>query len=475
MNCPRCNVELSFQKKRCDNCGQDLHMYRRVLSLSNICYNQALNQAKVRDLSGAIISLQKSLKFNKENTHARNLLGLIYYEIGEVVQALSEWVISKHFQDENNDADYYISQVQANPNRLENCNQMVKKYNLALSSAKNGDEDMAIIQLKKVVNMHPQFIRANQLLALLYMMTGKREDRVKAYRLLKNISKVDITNTTTLQYLKELSDIHVKPESAEKSLAEKKDPGTRKILPKVDEDAYKPITLYKEEKPSVLPFVHILLGIVIGIVVMQFLIVPHLNSNSQKKDNKSFQNYSENLASDESDVSTLQNQNKQLQEKVDELQAQLDGNGSTEVTKEYDNLIAAMQYYLEDRAIDAAKALVQVDSKNLTEKSALALYKKIRKETFSEASKDYFAKGRDCYNGEGDYAGKQDYDKAITLLEKSLQFDAKNTDAIYFIGRCYQQKSDTDKAKKYYNQIVNDFPDSARLTEARSRLREMGE
>ena len=120
MNCPRCNVELSFKKKRCDNCGQDLRVYRRILSLSNSCYNQALSQAKVRDLSGAIVSLQKSLKFNKTNTNARNLLGLIYFEKGEVVEALSEWVISKHFQEKDNEADHYIQYVQSNPNRLEN-------------------------------------------------------------------------------------------------------------------------------------------------------------------------------------------------------------------------------------------------------------------------------------------------------------------------------------------------------------------
>ena len=80
MRCPRCNAEVSFKKDRCDNCGQELRNYRRVLSASNICYNRGLEQAKVRDLSGAIASLHKSLKFNKLNTNARNLLGLIYFE-----------------------------------------------------------------------------------------------------------------------------------------------------------------------------------------------------------------------------------------------------------------------------------------------------------------------------------------------------------------------------------------------------------
>ena len=39
--------------------------------------------------------MKRSLKFNKLNIQARNLLGLVYFETGEAVAALSEWVISK--------------------------------------------------------------------------------------------------------------------------------------------------------------------------------------------------------------------------------------------------------------------------------------------------------------------------------------------------------------------------------------------
>lgn len=42
---------------------------------SNACYNEALQRASVRDLSGAIDSLKRSLRFNKLNIDARNLLG----------------------------------------------------------------------------------------------------------------------------------------------------------------------------------------------------------------------------------------------------------------------------------------------------------------------------------------------------------------------------------------------------------------
>ena len=164
MNCPRCNAAVPFRRTRCSNCGQDLRDYWKIISLSNIYYNKALGQAKIRDLTGAVSSLKQSLQFNKLNTNARNLLGLIYFETGEIVSALSEWVISKHYQEENNDADMYINEIQSNPNKLEMYSQVIRKYNSALDSAKHGDEDMAIIQLKKVTSQNPKFIRAHQLL-----------------------------------------------------------------------------------------------------------------------------------------------------------------------------------------------------------------------------------------------------------------------------------------------------------------------
>lgn len=42
-------------------------------------HNLGLDQAQIRDLSGAIDLLKRSLKFNKLNVQARNLLGLVYF------------------------------------------------------------------------------------------------------------------------------------------------------------------------------------------------------------------------------------------------------------------------------------------------------------------------------------------------------------------------------------------------------------
>ena len=51
---------------------------RRCQMIANGYYNQWLEKARIRDLSGAAECLKKSLHFNKYQTDARNLLGLIY-------------------------------------------------------------------------------------------------------------------------------------------------------------------------------------------------------------------------------------------------------------------------------------------------------------------------------------------------------------------------------------------------------------
>ena len=67
---------------------------RKTRVIANSYYNMGLERARLRDLSGAAECLKKSLHFNKYQTDARNLLGLIYYEVGEVGDALVQWVIS---------------------------------------------------------------------------------------------------------------------------------------------------------------------------------------------------------------------------------------------------------------------------------------------------------------------------------------------------------------------------------------------
>ena len=145
---------------------------QKIQFAANSYYNRGLEMAKERDLSGAALYLKRALQFNKYHTDARNLLGLIFYEMGETSDALTQWVISINLQPENNRADHYLDEVQRKPGQLEIASQTIKKYNQALFHAQGGSDDLAVLQLKRIVEEKPNFVKAHLLLALLIWSTG---------------------------------------------------------------------------------------------------------------------------------------------------------------------------------------------------------------------------------------------------------------------------------------------------------------
>ena len=89
--------------------------------------------------------------------------------MGDVVEALSEWVLSKNIKPEDNPASSYITQIQSNQSKFETVTNAIKKYNQSLKYAKEGNIDMAVIQLKKVVTQYQKHIKSMLLLSLLYI------------------------------------------------------------------------------------------------------------------------------------------------------------------------------------------------------------------------------------------------------------------------------------------------------------------
>lgn len=51
---------------------------KKIMYQSNSWYNDGLRKAQVRDMSGAIVSLQQSLRITGRILRRRNLLGLVY-------------------------------------------------------------------------------------------------------------------------------------------------------------------------------------------------------------------------------------------------------------------------------------------------------------------------------------------------------------------------------------------------------------
>ena len=201
MICPKCGANMIVSKGVCAKCGYDIEVNRQTRKYSCYFYNRGLERARNRDLSGAVDMLRRALRISKKNVDARNLLGLVYYEMGDPVSAIQEWIISRSFLEENNPAARYLEQLHANPSKLDNLNLAIRKYNGAVDAVAHDGDDLAILQLKKAVSLNPKFIRAWQMLALIYMKYGQMD---KARTCLRKTLAIDVTNTVSMKYLREI-------------------------------------------------------------------------------------------------------------------------------------------------------------------------------------------------------------------------------------------------------------------------------
>ena len=274
MNCLNCQTPVSRGTEYCPKCGFHVLSQRKAIYLSKLYYNQGLEKASVRDLSGAISCLRQSLKFNKLNIQARNLLGLVYFETGEVVAALCEWVVSKNMKQKDNLAVYYIDKLQANPIRLEIINRTVNKYNLALSYCRQGNEDMAVIQLKKLLSQNPKLIKAYHLLALVQM---KEAEYAKARRTLKKALKIDKTNTTSLRFLREVDEqtgttTDLSGRTRKVSSGASENPLKKRMVKAGNDFVIVPPPFRERSKVGFV--INVLAGVLIGVAVMWYLVVP---------------------------------------------------------------------------------------------------------------------------------------------------------------------------------------------------------
>lgn len=463
MRCPRCDARISDDVDICRFCGQDLEIIHHVRRISNAYYNIGLEKAGVRDLSGAILVLKKSLQYDKYNKNARNLLGLIYNEMGETVAALSEWVLSRYLHPEDNRAEYYIGVIRRNQTALDAVNQTIKKYNSALTAAKGGNEDLAVIQLKKVISLNPKFVRAHQLLALLYMKT---REYPKAAKCLKRARRIDFNNTTTLRYMQEIGDKFSEEGGRGRDSVAK----AYRQQPKRDPLAnVQPVGSYKEEKRHWMPVINVFIGIMIGLVVSFILIRPTLQETSARNNSDSIAENNQSLSVKEAQISSLQKEKESMEKQVSDLQSKVDKEEAENAKKIETSsaLLLAIKYYNDGDRLLAASTVSEYEEDDFDTEEMKELFKMVSKKITAADVQSLFEEGRAKFN-----AGH--YDEAENLLTQVLSVEEENLDALYFMGRVYHQRGKKKKAQEYYEKVIEIDSASSRASEARNRLSQLG-
>lgn len=472
MLCYQCGCRLS-ELGYCTGCGADVRAYKKIMYAAEYSYNDGLERAKVRDLSGAVNSLRQCLKFNKQHVDARNLLGLIYFECGEVGAALIEWVISATVREEKNLALDYMEIIQSNQGRLDIIRTTIKKYNVSLELCQNGDYDMAIIQLRKVLNQNPKFLKAHQLLGLLYV---QREEWEKAKREFMHCKRIDGGDVKTLRYLKEVEeqldpdDVHTsgrgknKKRQKEESAAVYKSSGNDVIIQ----------PLNGKEPLGINAFIQIALGIVIGLCVTIFLITPSKVQSAQDELRVQINDYAEQLDRKNTEIVELETRISQLEQTNLSLQDKLNAlSGSDGALREINELMAAA-YAALDQSQDVMKieqhlgAVSQTYVEQEASPEFLDLYNYLRSSIGDSVSQSYYSSGLDAYN-------QMDYTTAITHLGRAYQYDRNNDNALYYLGLAYMDSGDVEHAAESFNQLIEVFPNSTLVTKAQQKLAEIAD
>lgn len=467
MNCYQCGCALS-EHDFCTNCGADVALYKRIIYISNRFYNDGLERAGVRDLTGAITSLRQSLKFDKNNVEARNLLGLVYFETGEVVAALSEWVISKNMRPKKNIADDYINMIQTNQNRLDTINQTIKKYNQALTYCNQDSLDLAVIQLKKVLSLNPKFIRAHQLLALLYI---NNEEWERAKRELSKCLEIDTNNTATLRYLKEVDEMLL-PEEGVKSSPRKKKSEEIVKYQSGNETIIQPVNI--KEGRGVTSLLNLGIGLAIGIAIAFFLILPARIQTAKAGIDEELRKVSEQSDAKTATIDELQQQLGELQQQNETLQQDLTAYmGKDGTLQSVESLMKAAGAYLTnpDDVTVVADYLTEIEEQRTQEEHESTeafdtLYNTLLALIGPQIAESYDEDGHAAF-----WAGN--YADAIPNLAKAYQYDATNGQALFDLANSYYRMGDKVKAKELYQQVIELFPNTEKADKSAGFLAEI--
>jgi tetratricopeptide (TPR) repeat protein len=433
---------------------------QKVLKFSDALYNKGLMKAGVSDLSGAVALLSKSVSLSKKNTKARNLLGLCHYETGHLGDALLQWRLSLRHQPQDNPAEGYLAQLTKTPKQYERQADAVNMFNQAHDYLKHESDDMAIIQLKKAVELNPKFVDAQNLLALCYLM---QEEKDKALATLDKVFAVDVNNSAALR-LYGMAAPGQRPKLDTKPQKKAQSAPAPAALPRYSEPKH---------QGAAFPIAGIfafIIGAICGFAVLYILIMP---SAIAEKDM-----VIEGLTSKyDQDTSSLRQSLTDSGSKLDEAQVALSENElrisslqSQVLSMEKMRKVADAELRMANGELEEALDIAsKIDTFDLPPESVeqvasiVGTIKPILLQRHYDAGVKSFNASR--------------FEEAKIELETARGYitdDSSLADDVYFyLGRAAHRLNDYESARIYYQTVLDAYPDSNQTANANTRINQL--
>lgn len=436
---------------------------RRLEQISNGYYNLGLSLAKERNLSSALNALSISLGLNKKNTDARNLYGLIQFEMGEETKALISWVISININPINNPAQNYLQKLRNKSAYLEKSQDAISKYNKAISQIKTVNYDMARITLKQAVDIRPHFIKAMLALALLDIREGKSSE---AKKLLDNVLSIDRFNTKAITYLEEMKPLTEKKDRKEKLSVIGSPVKKEKTVENANNGM--PVTEIYKNYSGMFTAINVGIGLIVGACAMVFLYMPTMKVALNNAHNKEIVEISQQLNDVNLSIETLKSENEGLNEQVNKLTEV--NNTSTENMNykllQYVYFLGLIKEYNTKNYTRAAEIFSNLDVGQLTDVdnglgiSVTGTFAEMAPKMRDEGPK-LLLKVADGLNRSGDFAG------AIGYYDAALRISPDYVEAKYRKALAYKTMGDVDTANNLFTEIITNYPDDRFANESK--------
>lgn len=453
MKCPNCGFTFNHGYI-CPDCGVDIVIYQKTRNASIKLYNKGLELANNQNISGATYLLEQSILFDKNNYKAQNLLGLIYYEKGQLPNALKHWIISVSiYENSENLAHGYMETLQKNGRELEKNNDAVHFYNQALEYLNQGSEDLAVIQLKRALDYNSNFVDAHNLMALC-CLEEKNFERAKYY--VEKVLKMDKLNPFALRYAQELN-LTVDSQTV------KRDKRKSKQIKKTDSNP--PLPTYNRQNQKLggnYHFFSFLAGILCAAAVFLVLIMPAV---SDAKD-KSMEVLQAKITSAQDEIGITPEELKTLREELETLK-KTNETYKTQIEEQTKlaDLQNAASLITEGNMEEASAKISAIDPTGLSTADK-ETYDSVKETSYPKAARSLYNKGKSAFLN-------NHYSEAQGHLENALKYasgEAFVDDALYYLGNIAEDKQDMETAKKYYQRILDEFPSSNQITNARNQL-----
>lgn len=466
MKCIKCGFEVNPDSQKCPNCGSNAAAMKKLAVMSAKHYNNALSCAKYSNLTQAAKELELSVGYNKLNTQAHNLLGLVYLETGEAANALKQWLLSANYQKHNNPAKEYLSYASDNITEFDKMDIGIKMYNEALTQLKrryrqteDADKLRRILEttadkLNKALEMNPKLLKAANLLTLCYVILGMRS---RALELSKSVLYADIANPQALLYFNILCPDKSRPPVKLTGKVEKKESPSDVQATPIEQEGFFTSSMFMEA----LAF---LLGILASIAVFVFLVIPGMNVEK-----------TERITELESKIESMEGLARQIETNSESADSQ---EGASNTTSKDSSIAKANELYNNGDPVGAAQLIFGMDTKGASEES-LEIYNSIIYNVTAAAANKLFLEGQKSYNAGSTEEASAYLSNALTYAENASAEESKLYNIKYNIllyqGRIAFDAGDNTTAVNLFSQIINSDADKKCQTYAENYLKSITE